>query len=178
MSVASIPSGLAERAGRINPAVRALSVVILALLVAAVGVFAYLQASKVSGDQARQQRESAALAAAKTEIARDLSYDYRHLSANLATAEADTTGEWSGEFRVLAAQEISPLAAQQKTVTRLVVADAAVQGSTDSEVTVLVLAEQSTTNATTKTPQRSGAQMLLTMQDVGGRWLIEKLKLY
>lgn len=170
----SLPRRIALRAGRVPPALRIAIVAVLAVLVAASGVASGLLATKVSDNTASQQERDAAVAAAKTEIQQILSYNYKTLSADLARASADTTGQFSGEFSVMAAQMIGPQAKQQQTVTKAVVPVAAAVGSTGNQVTVLVFVDQSTTNKQQSKPQVNGSQLRVTMQKVNGRWLVEQ----
>jgi Mce-associated membrane protein len=174
MSVATIPGRLSAGAGRIPRAVRIIVAIVLVLLVAGVGVLAYYESATVSDNQAAQQRETAAVAAAKTEIAQVLSYDYRHLNQDLTKASADTTGTFAGQFSVLESQYITPAATQERTVTTATVPEAAATGTSGNEVTVLVFVDQSTTNKSQSKAQRNGSQIRLTMQEVNGRWLIEQ----
>lgn len=170
----SLPRRIALRAGRVPPALRIAIVAVLAVLVAASGVASGLLATKVSDSSASQQERDAAVAAAKTEIQQILSYNYKTLSADLARASADTTGQFSGEFSVMAAQMIGPQAKQQQTVTKAVVPVAAAVDSTGNQVTVLVFVDQSTTNKQQSKPQVNGSQLRVTMQKVNGRWLVEQ----
>src|SRR5262249_31554973 len=141
----SMPRRVARRAGRIPAAWRITIVVVLTLLVAGSGVAAGILDTQTSNDATTQQERDAAATAAKTEVPQILSYNSKTLSADLARANADTTGQFSGQFSVLASQLIGPNAAKQQTVTKATVPVAAAVDSSGNEVTVLVFVDQSTT---------------------------------
>lgn len=168
----SLPRRVALRAGRVPAGARIAIVAVLAVLVAGSGVASGLLATKASDDKASQQERDAATAAAKTEIQQILTYNYKTLSTDLARASADTTGQFSGEFSVMAGQMIGPQAKQQQTVTKAVVPVAAPVDSSGNQVTVLVFVDQSTTNKQQAKPQVNGSQLRVTMQKVNGRWLV------
>jgi Mce-associated membrane protein len=170
----SLPRRIALRAGRVPAAWRITIVVVLTLLVAASGVAAGILDTQTSNDTATQQERDAATAAAKTEVPQILSYNYKTLSADLARASADTTGQFSGQFGVLAGQLIGPNATKQQTVTNAAVPVAAAVDSSGNEVTVLVFVDQSTTSKQQPKAQKNASQLRVTMQKVKGRWLIEQ----
>jgi Mce-associated membrane protein len=170
----SLPRRIALRAGRIPVAWRITIVVVLTLLVAASGVAAGILDTQTSNDTATQQERDAAATAAKSEIPQILSYNYKTLSADLARASADTTGQFSGQFGVLASQLIGPNAAKQQTVTTATVPVAAAVDSSGDQVTVLVFVDQSTTSKQQPKAQKNASQLRVTMQKVKGRWLVEQ----
>jgi Mce-associated membrane protein len=170
----SLPRRIARRAGRIPAGWRIAIVTVLTLLVAGSGVAAGLLDTQTSNNTSTQQERDAAVAAAKTEIPQILSYNYKTLSADLARASADTTGQFSGQFGVLASQLIGPNATKQQTVTKAAVPVAAAVDSSGNEVTVLVFVDQSTTSKTQPKAQTNSSQLRVTMQKVNGRWLVEQ----
>jgi Mce-associated membrane protein len=165
---------IARRAGRIPAGWRIAIVTVLALLVAGSGVAAGILDTQTSNNTSTQQERDAAVAAAKTEIPQILSYNYKTLSADLARASADTTGQFSGQFGVLAGQLIGPNATKQQTVTKATVPVAAAVDSSGNQVTVLVFVDQSTTSKAQPKAQANASQLRVTMQKVNGRWLVEE----
>jgi Mce-associated membrane protein len=163
---------LALRAGRISPRVRVTIVVVLAVLVAGSGAGSGLLVAQNSADKAAQADRAAAAAAAKSEIQQILTYSYKTISADMSQASADTTGQFKGEYAVLANQTIGPQAKQQQTVNKAVVPVTAAVNSSGNQVTVLVFVDESTTNKLQPKAQVSGSQLLVTMQKVNGRWLV------
>jgi Mce-associated membrane protein len=167
-----LPRRIALRAGRISPGTRIAIVVVLAVLVAGVGAGCGLLAAKASSDAAAQADRAAAAAAAKSEIQEILTYSYKTIDADMSRASADTTGQFKGEYAVLANQTIGPQAKQQQTVNKAVVPVTAAVNSSGDQVTVLVFVDESTTNKVRPKAQVSGSQLLVTMQKVNGRWLV------
>lgn len=178
MSVAEAvhPRRIAQRAGRVPRRWRTGIVAVLAVAVVGVGVGDGILAAQASGNTTTQADRDAAVAAAKTEIGQILTYNYKTLSADLARASADTTGQFGGEFKVMAGQMIGPQAAQQQTVTKAVVPVAAAVNSSGNQVTVLVFVDQSTSNKQQPKPQVNASQLRVTMQKVNGRWLVEQFE--
>lgn len=168
----SLPRRIARRAGRIPAVWRVTTVAVLTVLVAGSGVAAGILDTHAADQTATQRERDAAVAAAVTEIPQILSYNYKTLSADLARASADTTGQFSGQFGVLASQLIGPNAVKQKTVTKAVVPVAAALDSSGDQVTVLVFVDQSTTSKQQPKAQKNGSQLRVTMQKVHGRWLV------
>lgn len=175
-AVAAMPRRIAVRAGRVPRRVRTSIAAALTVAVAGSGVAAGLLATQASDNASTQADRTAATAAAKTEIAQLLTYNYKTLNTDLARATADTTGQFSGEFGVMASQMIAPQAQQQQTVTRAVVPVAAAVDSSGNQVTVLVFVDQSTTNAKQPKAQVNGSQLRVTMQKVKNRWLIAQFQ--
>lgn len=171
---ASLSRRIALRAGRVPRGRRIAIVVVLAVLVAGSGAASGLLAAQAASDQAVQADRAAATAAAKTEIQQILTYSYKTIAADMARARSDSTGQFLGEYNVMAAQTIGPQVKQQQTVTRAVVPVAAAVNSSGDQVTVVVFLDQSTTNKQQPKAQVNGSQLLVTMQKVNGRWLVEQ----
>jgi Mce-associated membrane protein len=174
--ILGLPGRASRRAGRMRPRWRATSMAVLVMLVAGSAAAAASLAGRQRDDAAAQRAQTAAMAAATTEIGQILSYDYRDLNADLARAASDTTGEFNGQFGVLSGQLIGPAAAQEHVVTKATVPDASVISSTGGEVVVLLFVDQSTTNKTQKKAQQNVSQVRVTMENVGGRWLVEQFQ--
>lgn len=174
--LAALPRRWAGRAGRLPLRWRVTAVAMLGAAAAAAGVAAAGLAAAAHRDDAVARASAAARAAASADIRQILSYDYRRIGADLARARADTTGEFRGEFGLLASQLIGPAATQQRTVTRASVPDAAVISATPDQVVVLLFVDQVTTSKPQPQPQRADSQVRVTMQRVGGRWLVAQFQ--
>lgn len=174
--VLALPGRISRGAGRIPLLWRVVSLVVLVLLVAGSGAWDASLASQESQTRNTQSAENAAAAAATTDIEQILSYDYRDLSADLSRAIGDTTGEFNGQFTVLASQLITPTATQQHTITTATVPDVSVISATGNQVVVLVFVDQSTTDKTQTKAQKNVSQLKVTMENVGGRWLVEQFQ--
>lgn len=149
---------------------------VLGALAAAAAVAAVRLAVTARRDAAVAHARSAALAAATADMRQILSYDYRSIGPDLARARNDTTGEFRGEFRILASQLIGPAARQQQTVTTATVPDASVVSASARQVVVLLFIDQSTTSRTRPAPQLASSQIRVTMQLAGGRWLVAQFQ--
>jgi Mce-associated membrane protein len=174
--VAALPRRSVTRAGRLPLRWRITSMAVLGAGVVAVAVASVLLATEAHRDDTGERARGAALAAATTEIRQILSYDYRNIGSDLATANSDTTGQFRGQFGILAGQLIGPAATQQHTVTTATVPNASVISATADQVVVLLFIDQSTTSKAQPKPQLTASQIRVTMEYVGGRWLVAQFQ--
>ena len=175
-SVRGLPRRAVARAGELPRGRRITAAAVLGVLVAGVAATAVRLAVQAHDDAAVAAARTIALAAARTDIRQILSYDYRSISADLARARSDTTGEFRGEFAVLASQLIGPAAAQQHTITWATVPAASVVSATADRVVVLLFIDQNTANKAQPQPQQVASQVRVTMQRAGGRWLVAQFQ--
>jgi Mce-associated membrane protein len=164
------------RAGRLPLRWRVTSMAVLGVLAAGAGAAAVRLAAEAHHDDALTRARSTALAAATTDIRQILSYNYRSINSDLARARNDTTGQFRGEFGVLASQLIGPAAAQQRTITWATVPHASVVSATADQVVVLLFIDQRTASKTQPQPQLAASQVQVTMQRIGGRWLVAQFQ--
>jgi Mce-associated membrane protein len=174
--VRGLPRRSVSRAGRLPQRWRITSMAALAVLTAGAAAAAVSLGLRAGQDDAVAAARTAALAAARTEIRQILSYDYRRIGADLARARGDTTGEFRGEFQLLASQLIRPAATAQHTITWATVPGAAVVSATPDRVVVLLFIDQDTASRAAPQPQQVGSQVRVTMQRVAGRWLIAQFR--
>jgi Mce-associated membrane protein len=160
-----LPPGKARRA-----VTTSLGVLAVALLV----VTAVMSARFV-GHERTQNARAAGLAAAVELTPELLTYDYRTLAADVARAQAATTGEFAGQYRALVEQSLDPNAAQQQFVTKVQVSDSSVVSATPSEVVALLYLSQVTTSKRLTAPRLDNSGVRVTVSEVDGRWLISKL---
>jgi Mce-associated membrane protein len=175
-AVMTLPRRAATRAGRLPLRWRITSVAVLGALNVAVAGAAVRLAAQGRQASGVESARAAALAAARVEIPRILSYDYRRISADLARAASNTTGQFRGQFGILASQLIGPAAAQEHTVTRATVPGAAVVSATAGRVVVLLFIDQITTSKAQPQPQQVASQIQVTMERAGGRWLVAQFR--
>src|SRR5204863_2965183 len=90
-----------------------------ALLCPLLAIVVALLAVRVQDDAATRSARGEALAAARTEARHLLSYDYRHLDADVERATADTTGKFRGDYTRTARK----LAVEARKVRAIVAAD-------------------------------------------------------
>ena len=115
-----------------------------------------------------------AQAAAKEAVVPILSYDYRHLDADQAKSHGFMTDSYRAAYDKLF-DALKKSAVSTKTViTTKVVSSAIVRADTD-RVQVLLFVDRPTTNAANTTPVPYQDQVTLTMQHVGGRWLVDNM---
>ena len=174
--VVRLPGRASRGAGRLRLRWRVILMAVLVVLVAGSAAEAASLATQQSNHTAEQSAQNAAMAAATTDIEQILSYNYRDLSADLTKASSDTTGEFNGQFGVLASQLIGPTAAKEHTVTKATVPDASVISGSGNQVVVLLFVDQSTTNDKQKKAQENVSQVRVTMENVAGRWLVEEFQ--
>ncbi len=174
--VRRLPRRAAVRARTLPRRWRVTSAAVLGALAAGAVAASVQLAGEVRRDDAVAAARTAALAAARTEIRQILSYDYRSIGAGLARARDDTTGQFRGEFGVLASQLIGPAATQQHTITWAAVPAAAVVSATADQVVVLLFVDQSTADTAQPQAQRTASQLRVTMQRDGRRWLVAQFQ--
>lgn len=164
-------------AGRVPPVAKVLTVVILAAAVIACGVIAGLKASQASDAATTQQNETAATAAAKSEIADVLSYSYKTQKQDVAQGLADSTGQFKGQFQTTLEPVLQSSAMTQQQITnKTVVASAAPLRTSGDQVVVLVFIGQQTTSKSNTKGQTSTGRIEATMQKVNGKWLISQFE--
>lgn len=172
----ALPRRCVTQAGQLPLRWRITSMAVLAAAAAAAAVTAGRLGIGAHRDGALAQARNAALTAAAAEIPQILSYDYRRIGADLARARSDTTGVFRGQFGVLASQIIGPAATQQHTVTRATVPAVSVLSATADQAVLLVFVDQSTTSKAQPAPQQAASQIRVTMQQIGGRWLVAQFQ--
>ena len=175
-TVRGLPRRAAGWAGGLPPGRRIAAAAVLGVLAAGAAAAAVRLGAQAHDDAAVATARSTALAAARTEIRQILSYNYRTIGADLARARSDTTGEFRGEFGVLAGQLIGPAAAQQHTITWATVPGASVVSATADRVVVLLFIDQNTANKAQPQAQQVASQVRVTMQRVNGRWLVAQFQ--
>jgi Mce-associated membrane protein len=127
-------------------------------------------------DRAPVAAGDAAAAAARTSAATILSYDYRHLDSDFATASALTTGSFRSDYQATTTKAVSQLATQTKAVVVAKVAAVGVVSSSTDRATLLLFVDQTTTSNRLSSAKTDLVRVQMTMSRVGGRWLVSSLK--
>ncbi|HEY7488049.1 MAG TPA: hypothetical protein VH912_26610 [Streptosporangiaceae bacterium] len=171
-----------RRTGRLRPIIgsqggRILILMVLVALALGVAVVSLLH----RGDTLRSTDSGAqrAMYAAAT-AAQDLSsYDYRTLDSDIKTATSQTTGKLRTDYQKQA-QAIRGTAIQQQVVVNAQTVKSGVMSATPHSVVVLVFLNRTTSKAAAgqaasqaRTPDQ--LRLLMTMDKVGGRWLVSKV---
>lgn len=163
------------------------AVVALAAVVLAAVLGARSPADKViqadaqlaGGSKVTQIEEPAqdAMAAAKEAITPVLSYDYRKLTADRAAAGAVMTPAYRAKYDKIFDDVVAKQAPGLQAVVKVSkVVEAGIVRVDDDRVQVLVLVDRSTARKSSATPLPTQDQVTLTMQKVGGRWLVDDLR--
>ena len=164
-------TGAAHSWHRSRWAAAALSICLVAVLVACALAFIETRA-----DRADRRAGDAALAAARSSAATILSYDYRHLDADFATAAALTTGSFRTDYQATTTKSVAQLATQTKAVVVAKVVAGGVVASNSDRVTVLLFVNQTTTSNRLTAAKTDLNRVQMTMTRSGSRWLVSGLK--
>jgi Mce-associated membrane protein len=175
---AEIPAGspaaspTASRSGlRPTPAQTATALV-LVLLVAAL-VITQVQLSNQHSSNADR---TTAVAAAKGYAADVATYDYRHLQADFAKVEQESTPAFRRTF-VKSSGGLSKVLVQYHATAKAKVLTAGLVSLTASEAVVILFVNQTVSNTAQKGPSTDDSRVQITLVHSGGRWLLDRLKL-
>ena len=154
-------------------AVPALAALVVLAVVAA--VLATLLSLRVSHNHEKNQAATAALAAATSGVASVLSYNYKSLDHDFATAEALLTPSFRKSYDATTAKTVQPLAAKYKAVSTAQVSAAGIIVATTSTAKVLVFVSQQVTNTQLSAPRLDRSRIVVDLVHTHGQWLINKL---
>lgn len=107
-------------------------------------------------------------------VTRIFSYSYNDVGATQQAAAAVLTGKAAGQYNTLFGQVRQQAAAQQLTLTSRVVA-AGVTSLDGDHAELLVFLDQTTTRGDTGQTSASAAQLSISAELVGGRWVIDDM---
>jgi Mce-associated membrane protein len=145
----------------------------LAVLLVLVGTATAYLASQPS-EAAVESATSSARTAAETAIEPLLSYDYRTLDQDKRDAERYLTPRYRAQYDKLFSV-IAQNAPSTKTVVKVEVIDSAIVRAGDTRAQILLFVNRPTTNKIHTTPVVYKDQVTVTMQQVGGEWLVDGL---
>jgi Mce-associated membrane protein len=172
------PAGLAApvETGRSR---RTIATIVLAALWLPAGVAVWAEAPDPSSGVTLQSANSLqAVTAAKGAVHTILSYDYRSIGSDIASAKADTTGEFARQYASTAAQLLSE-AKQVKAIVQATVGTSGVVSASRDDVVVLVFVDQASVRQVkgqkTPTTRIDQSRVQVTMTRVNGKWLISAL---
>ncbi|HEX5496829.1 MAG TPA: hypothetical protein VFX70_19880 [Mycobacteriales bacterium] len=169
------------RAGRTRPRRRPgrawWPVAVAGVVVVTLGVVSTLLTLRWQRAEARADAVAEAPSQAKSDAARILSYDYRHIRADADAAAEVTTGDYRSQYRQSMNQLIIPQAQQVHAVVQAEVINAGVARVSDDghQVVMLVYANQTVTNTRIKGSRVDQVRVRLTMVRVGGDWRVSKV---
>jgi Mce-associated membrane protein len=127
--------------------------------------------------QAREQAWQQALPAAKENVARLFSYDYRHIQADRNSVAGLLTGQFRTDYLSSMDKLVIPQAPAKKFVLVSTTQSAGVSSvSPDGhQAVVIVFLNQAISNTDVKA-RTDLVRLRVTMTEVGGRWLISEVK--
>ncbi len=127
---------------------------------------------KVDAAGPGEQVRTEVLAAARTNVGVLFTYDYRNLDDYASAAQKVTTETFGAEFAKTVAA-IRPQQLSQQAVAKAEVKDAAVKDATAATAHVLLFVDTTTTTKGASAPSIQRTRVQLTLQSVGGHWLID-----
>jgi Mce-associated membrane protein len=136
----------------------------------------WLLATHQGGGTSRQGRERA-MAAAKSDSALVLSYNYQHLDKDRDAALPHLTGRFAADYKKSMDSVIKDQAPKVKAVVEGQVDSAgleAVSGS-GNQITVIVFGQQKVTNTTLTQPRTDIVRLRVILDRVGKDWKISKV---
>ena len=167
----------AEAAG-VGPrsALRSTPILALVLTTVLMAVAAGFVWFKVHQHDATESARRAALEASRDASRVLFSYDYRELDKDFAAGKAVTTGAFRNQYADTTAKVVTPVATQKKAVVKAEVVSAGVVRASESTVVTVVFVNQVTTSSLQAGPKVDLSRVRMTLQHVGGRWLVSKVE--
>lgn len=159
------------RAGRRVDVVLLVSVLVTIALVLTAGLLAI----EARGADRAEAARSSAVSAAEGRAVDLLSYDYRHLDRDFARARAGLTGRFAHDYAATTQSVVRPTAEQVKAVVKADVVASSVVSASQNRVVVLVFVNQTTTSDRLDGPRVDLDRVRMTLDRVGGSWLVSKV---
>jgi Mce-associated membrane protein len=150
---------------------------VLAAITLALGILATSWLGSYRQAQAREQAWQQALPAAKENVARLFSYDYRHIKADRDSVATLLTGQFRTDYLSSMDKLVIPQAPAKKFVLVSTTQSAGVSSVTEDghQAVVIVFLNQAISNTDVKA-RTDLVRLRVTMTQVGGRWLISEVK--
>jgi Mce-associated membrane protein len=127
-------------------------------------------------EQTGPAAQQAALAAATDGSIALLSYSSDNLDRDIAAAKSHLTGGFLAYFDTFAEQTVRPAAKQRSVQTTAAVTKAAVSEIHPRLALVLLFITQTTKSSEHPEPWLATSTVVVTLDKVGGSWLIEKFE--
>lgn len=176
--LAELPDAQLAEASGVGPrsALRSTPILALVLTTLLMAVAAGFVWFKVHQHDATESARRAALEASRDASRVLFSYDYRELSKDFAAGKAVTTGAFRNQYADTTAKVVTPVATQKKAVVKAEVVSAGVVRASQSTVVTVVFVNQVTTSSLQAGPKVDLSRVRMTLQHVGGRWLVSKVE--
>lgn len=104
------------------------------------------------------------------------SYDYRTLAKDFSAGQAITTGKFRTQYADTTSKVVTPVATQKQAVVKAEVVTAGVVRATPDTVVTIVYVNQVTTSSLQAGPKVDLSRVRMTVQHVGGQWLIANVE--
>lgn len=160
---------------RRRPAGWALALAALAAAAIACLVLVALTVPRLSAADAREQRRTEVLQAARQAAVNFTTLDYRHLDRDLGRVLDGATGDFRSQFES-GTKDLSALVTENKAVSQGEVLEAGVVSDDADSARVLVVADSTVTNAADQQPQKRHYRLQLDLVRDGDRWLVSDLQ--
>ncbi|MGY2700485.1 DnaJ domain-containing protein [Nocardioides sp. HB32] len=154
---------------RVVPAWLLIALAAAVLIVAGVATYVYVTEPS---DHSVEDATSAAQSAAERAVVPILSYDAKHLDESRAAAEQYLTGDYRKQYDQLFDGIIKENAPSTGTVLKADLVRSSIVRAGEDRVQVFALVNQTRTNDKVKTPQVYKNWVTITMEKVGGDWLV------
>ncbi|MET7770044.1 hypothetical protein [Nocardia sp. NPDC005366] len=149
---------------------------VLAALLVASATTAGVLGWRIHRDGATDRAAAAALAAGQQYAVVLTSIDASHIDRDFAAIDAGATGAFKQMYAQSAVQ-LQPLLVQARSVSKGRVLSASVQSASRERVVLMMFVDAEVTNATTTGPRVDRSRILMTMDDVDGRWLASEVEI-
>jgi Mce-associated membrane protein len=165
---------------------QALSITIAVALTVLVAVSLAVVTQRLSAQNARNQASArasylagpdalAAEAAAIRETRATLTYNYKTLPANFATAEAGLTPKFRANYLSTTAASVTPLATKYHAISTASVTAGGVSQAGPDSATVLLFVDQTVENTKLAHPRLDQSRIKVSMLRLDGRWMVDNL---
>jgi Mce-associated membrane protein len=151
---------------------KVVSLSVLGVLVVALGIFAWIVHGRLSDAQSLDRARSQAQAAANVKMPQLVSYNYKTIDKDIATAKADVTGSFADQYNTLVTQEIRPGVVAQNVVATTKSAGTSVISASRDQAVILVFLVQTTTRKSLTAPETLSSTARVTMTKENNSWLI------
>lgn len=167
------PVAAGQRGRALVPGWLLVGLAVVTLVVA--GVAGYL-GLRVPSDSSVADATSAAQAAAERAVVPVLSYDAAHIDESQAAAQPYLTGDYRKEYDKLFDGIIAQNAPSTGTVLTAKLVRSSVVRASDDRVQIFLLVNQTRTNKKFTKPQLYKNWVTVTMEKVGGDWLVADME--
>jgi Mce-associated membrane protein len=150
-----------------------LALVVTVVLMALATGFVWYRVHRA--DQIEDARQ-AGLEASRDAAAVLLSYDYRTLDKDFAAGKAVTTGAFRTKYGDTTSKVVAPVAKEKKAVVKAQVVTAGIVRATPDTVVTIVYVNQVTTSSLNSGPKVDLSRVRMTLEHVGGRWLVSNVE--